>query len=145
MTEIGLHDKVTLHYRLACGDAELVNTFADQPETFELGRGQMEARLEYALKGMTEGTHTTLHLTPALAFGEHDPDRIQAFPRAELNDLASDAEIGIGHMIEFQLPNGQTLHGTVLALDATTASLDFNHPLAGRPVEFEVHILSIEK
>ncbi len=149
MTEIsptiGLNDRVTLHYRLSCGDAELVNTFEGGPETFQLGCGEIDARLEYALKGMTEGTHTTLHLTPAMAFGEHDPDRVQAYPRDDLNDLAPGSAIGIGHMIQFQLPNGQTLHGAVLALDANTATLDFNHPLAGRPVEFEVHILGIEK
>lgn len=139
--EIGLNDRVTLHYRLSCGDAELVNTFNGAPETFQFGRGEIDPRLEYALKGLTEGTHTTLHLTPAMAFGEHDPDRVQSYPRADLNDLAIDE----GHMIQFQLPNGQTLHGAVLALDATTATLDFNHPLAGRPVEFEVHILRIEK
>lgn len=144
MTEVGLHDRITLHYRLSCGDAELVNTFGDAPETFQLGQGEMDPRLEYALKGMTTGTHTTLHLTPAMAFGEHDPDRVQAYPLADLNGLASDTEVEVGHMIQFQLPNGQTLHGAVLALDATTATLDFNHPLAGLAVEFEVHILSIE-
>ncbi len=143
--EVGLNDRVTLHYRLSCGDAELVNTFGDTPETFQFGRGEIDPRLEYALKGLTEGTHTTLHLTPAMAFGEHDPDRIQSYPRSDLNDLATDAIIDVGHMIQFQLPNGQTLHGMVLALDTTTATLDFNHPLAGRPVEFEVHILRIEK
>ena len=142
--EIGLNDRVTLHYRLACGDAELVNTFNDAPETFQFGRGEIDPRLEYALKGLTTGTHTTLHLTPAMAFGEHDPDRVQAYPRADLNDLAADSAIDIGHRIQFQLPNGQALHAAVLALDATTATLDFNHPLAGQAVEFEVHILSIE-
>ena len=143
--EIGLNSRVTLHYRLSCGDAELVNTFDDAPETFQFGRGEIDPHLEYALKGLTEGTHTTLHLAPAMAFGEHDPDRVQSYPRADLNDLASGSTIDRGHIIQFQLPNGQTLHGTVLALDTTTATLDFNHPLAGRPVEFEVHILSIEK
>lgn len=143
--EIGPNDRITLHYRVTCGDTELVNTFGDAPETFQLGQGEMDPRLEYVLKGMTQGTHTTLHLTPAMAFGVRDPDRILAYPRADLNDLASKAEIDIGHMIQFQLPNGQTLHGTVLALDATTATLDFNHPLAGQSIEFEVHILEIEK
>jgi len=143
--EIGLNDRVTLHYRLACGDAEIVNTFAEGPETFQFGRGEIDPRLEYALKGLRAGTHTTLHLAPGMAFGEHDPDRVQSYPRADLNDLASESTLEVGHIIQFQLPNGQTLHGAVLALDTATATLDFNHPLAGRPIEFEVHILSIEK
>ncbi len=42
------------------------------------------------------------------------------------------------------MPNGQTFMATILAVDADSVKLDFNHPLAGLPVEFEVHILAVE-
>lgn len=138
---ITLNDRVTLHYRLASGSEELVNTFAGAPETFQLGRGEIAPLLEYALGGLTVGTHTTLHLEPSQAFGVHAAEHVQTMP---LTDLMTTEPIAINHMIQFQLPNGQTLHGMVLALDETTATLDFNHPLAGCAVEFEVHILAID-
>lgn len=136
-----LNDRVTLHYRLSSGSEELVTTFGTKPETFQLGCGEMDPRLEYALKDLAVGAHVTLHLEPAQAFGEHDPGRVQTLPLA---DLAITDPVAVGHLVQFRLPNGESLHGEVLALDTDTATLDFNHPLAGHPVDFEVHILAIE-
>jgi FKBP-type peptidyl-prolyl cis-trans isomerase SlpA len=143
MTErgINLNDRVTLHYRLTSGSEELVNTFGGAPETFQLGQGEIAPHLEYALKDLTVGTHTTLHLDPSQAFGERDEARVQTMP---LTDLTTTEPIAINHMIQFQLPNDQTLHGVVLSMNETTATLDFNHPLAGCAVAFEVHILAID-
>ena len=136
---------VTLHYRLECGGQEVVNTFDAGPETFTLGVGELEPRLEMLLLGLKVGDHMTYELGPGEAFGAHDPDLIHTLPRGDfVANLAADAELAVDGGVDFTLPNGQTLTGTVLEIDADNVRIDFNHPLAGLPVTFEVKILAIE-
>jgi len=133
-------DQVTLHYRLTCNGEDIVNTFADQPETFRIGGGDIDPRLEALLTGLQVGDHRTYELDPGAAFGSHEPQRVHAMPRDE---FAADLVLAPGHDVEFSLPNGQTLHGIIRELDDTHVQVDFNHPLAGLPVVFEVKILAI--
>lgn len=132
-------DTVTLNYRLECGGEEIANTFDDGPETFTLGQGQMEVRLELLLLGLSAGNHRRFELGPGEAFGDRDEQLIHTLPR---DDFPADMELAVGGGVEFELPNGQTLTGGVLEMDADTVRVDFNHPLAGLPVTFEVHILA---
>lgn len=135
-------DQVTLHYRLECGGEEVVNTFPEDPETFTLGSGELEGRLEALLLGLTEGQHLTFELGPGEAFGQRDEQLIHTLPRA---DFPNDMELEPGHGVQFDLPNGQSMMGTVLEIGEDTVKVDFNHPLAGLPVTLEVQILSIEQ
>lgn len=132
-------DRVTLHYRLACIGQEIADTFQGAPETFLIGTGELDAGLERALTGLAEGEHRTLHLTPWDAFGERDEGLVQTLPRRDFP-----AELEPNLQVEFDLPNGHRWLGTVVALDDDTVTVDFNHPLAGLPVEFEVQILAID-
>jgi len=136
---------VTLHYRLECAGQEVVNTFDEGPETFTLGVGELEARLEALLLGLNVGDHLTFELGPGEAFGPRDPALIHTLPRGDfVANLAADMELVVNGGVDFTLPNGQTLTGTVLEIDADNVRVDFNHPLAGLPVFFEVKILAIE-
>lgn len=134
-------DRVTLHYRLSCNGEDIVNTFADQPETFRIGGGDIDPRLEALLTGLRVGDQRTYELEPGAAFGSHEPQRVHNMPREE---FAADLVLEPGHEVEFTLPNGQTLHGIIRALDGASVKVDFNHPLAGLPVVFEARILAIE-
>lgn len=138
---VRMGDRVTLHYRLACGGEEVVGTFGEAPETFTLGSGEIDPRLEVCLLGLEAGAHTTFALGPGQAFGERDEALVQRLARDEFDPALT---LEVGHTVDFSLPNGQTLHGTILSVDDTEVQMDFNHPLAGLPVEFEVHILAIE-
>ena len=132
---------VTLHYRLTCGGQEVVNTFDEGPETFTLGVGDLDARLETLLLGLEVGDHLTYELGPGEAFGSYDPELIHTLPR---EDFPADMELAVSSGVEFTLPNGQSLTGSVLELDTDQVRVDFNHPLAGLPVTFEVKILALE-
>lgn len=134
-------NRVTLHYRLACGGEEVVNTFPEAPETFTLGSGELEARLETLLLGLAEGQHLTFDLAAGEAFGPRDEQLVHTLPRA---DFPAGMEIAPGHGVQFDLPNGQNMMGTIREIGEDTVQVDFNHPLAGLPVTLEVHILSIE-
>ncbi len=134
-------DRVTLHYRLACNGENIVNTFAAQPETFRIGQGDIDPRLEVLLTGLQADDHRTYELDPGAAFGNHDAGMVHDLPRA---DFTADMVLAPGHDVEFTLPNGQTLNGIIRSIDAETVRVDFNHPLAGLPVVFEVKILAIQ-
>jgi len=134
-------DLVTLHYRISSYGQEIVDTFPDAPETFRLGDGDIDPRLEQALTGLNEGERKVFELHPWAAFGERDESLVQTLPRS---DFPADMALPPGHQVEFDLPNGQHLTGAILEADADAVRVDFNHPLAGLPIEFEVHILAIE-
>lgn len=134
--------RVTLHYRLTCQDQELVNTFADQmPESFNLGGGEIDPRLEVLLLGLVPGDHRTWHLEAGEAFGQRDAALVHTLARSE---FAPDTPLSEGLQMAFDLPNGQSMHGILRAIDAEAVTVDFNHPLAGLAVEFEVKIISVE-
>lgn len=136
--KISIGDPVTLHYRLSCNGQEIVNTFTGEPETFCLGQYEIDPRLEVLLIGLQAGDHRTFDLDPGAAFGSHDANLIHNLPRS---DFGADLELISGHEVEFTLPNGQTLAGTVLNVAADRVEVDFNHPLADLPIMFEVKIL----
>lgn len=141
VSPLRLGDKVTLLYRLSCAGQELVDTFPDAPETFTLGDGELAPGLESLLLGLPADAHRSFQLEPGAAFGVHDPFLVHTLPRDE---FPAEMELAPGHQVEFTLPNGQTLNGTVLELTPLRVQVDFNHPLASLPVEFEVHILAVE-
>lgn len=137
-----LNDQVTLHYRIRCLEQEVASTHEAGPETFRLGQGEIDPRLELCLTGLHKGEHRLFQLAPWQAFGERHEELVQTLPRS---DFPAGMELALDHLVDFELPNGETVQGRILALDADSVQLDFNHPLAGLPVEFEVEILDIAK
>lgn len=138
---VRMGDRLTLHYRLSCAGQTVASTFGADPETFVVGAGEIDPRLEVHLLGLPVGTHTTLTLGPGEAFGVRDEALVHRLPRTDFDPTL---DLAHGHTVDFCLPNGQTLSGTILALDETHVQVDFNHPLAGLPVEFEVEVLACE-
>lgn len=136
-----LGDHLTLHYRLTCAEQIVVDTFPDEPESFTLGAGELEGRLETLLLGLNEGEHVIFELAPGEGFGPRDEALIHSLPRS---DFPAGMELEPGHGIQFELPNGQTMMGSVVETGVDTVRVDFNHPLAGLPVTLEVQIISIE-
>lgn len=139
--KLKIGDQVTLHYRLVCNGEVIANTFASEPETFRIGQGDIDPRLEALLLDLHAEDHATYDLEPGAAFGNHDADLVHMLPRSE---FAADAILTPGHEVEFSLPNGQILHGIIRSVDADTVEVDFNHPLAGLPVKFEVKLLATQ-
>lgn len=143
---------LTLHYRLAGAEGDIVNTFADAPATLQMGSGLLAEALEQRLLGLAEGSHTTFDLPAGSVFGEVDPAKQQWVPCSELGESAgADADDAryVGEVLQFTLPDGQTrVSALVAARDASNAQeprvlLDFNHPLAGQALTFEVQIIGI--
>lgn len=136
---------LTLHYRLSSLDGEdIVSTFDGTPATLQLGAGQLAPFLEACLLGLPEGTHKIFELAPEQAFGPRNPDLIQRVSRATLEENSQFGEsYALGDLVEFSAPSGGRFAGILRALDADGATFDFNHPLAGQPVRFEVKLIGI--
>ncbi|MBI1892184.1 MAG: peptidylprolyl isomerase [Burkholderiales bacterium] len=136
---------LTLHYRLASMDGEdIVSTFHENPATLQLGTGQLAPFLEACLIGLQDGEHQVFELTPEKAFGPRNPDLIQRVSRATLNEnSAPGEEYAIGDLVEFAAPNGGRFAGVLREINEDNALFDFNHPLAGQAVKFEVKIIGI--
>ncbi len=132
---------IALHYRVANGeDVELVSTFGTGPATLQLGTGELAPPLEQCLIGMAPGQRHVFLLEPDQAFGAHNPQLVQ---RIGLNDLPPNASPELHGMIEFASPSGDRFTGIVRELDTEAVLIDFNHPLAGRAIRFEVEVLGI--
>lgn len=136
---------LTLHYRLAAMDGtSIVSTFEDNPATLQLGTGQLAPFLEACLIGLPEGAHQTFELPPEKAFGPRNPELIQHVSRATLTENSNfGEEYVIGDLVEFSAPSGGRFAGILRAIDDETALFDFNHPLAGQQLKFEVKIIGI--
>ena len=139
---------LTLHYRMAApGGASIINTFEAKPATLSLGNGELSPAIEQRLLGLPEGTRTTLQLAAGEAFGERNPELVQWVARKLLNDLGDpDERYSVGDVVQFPTPDGMGQYaGAVQQVreDGSAVQFDFNHPLAGQPVEFEVHVIGV--
>jgi FKBP-type peptidyl-prolyl cis-trans isomerase SlpA len=137
---------LTLHYRLAGPQGDIVNTFGGQPATLSLGAGELSPAVEERLVGLAEGAHATFDLPSGVAFGERNPDMVQWLARKELDSMGDPQErYDVGEVIHLPTPDGQGQFAAVVqALREDGAlKLDFNHPLAGQPVTFEVEIIGV--
>ena len=132
---------LTLHYRITTLDGEeFLSTFDMSPATLQMGSGQLAENLESVLIGLPAKERFVFDLEPAQAFGEHNLRLVERIARAGLPD---GMELKENSVVEFTAPNGATFAGFLREIDATHALFDFNHPLAGQPIRFEVEIIGI--
>lgn len=146
MTIIHPGSFLTLHYRLAGPDGtDVVNTFAEKPATLSLGTGQLAPAMEARLIGLAEGTRQTFELAAGEAFGERNPELLQRVKLSLLHELGDiDAEYHVGDVVQFPTPDGQGAYaGVVREVGPDWLLFDFNHPLAGQSVRFEVQVLGV--
>ncbi len=137
---------LTLHYRLRGPDgADLINTFADKPATLSLGAGQLAPAIEARLLGLQEGTRASFDLVEGEAFGPRNPELLQRVKLALLHELGdADACYGVGDVVQFPTPDGRGQYaGVVREVGPDWLLFDFNHPLAGERVSFEVQVLGV--
>lgn len=143
---------LTLHYRVLLKDSgsEVMSTFDTKPATLQMGLGQLAEPLERLLLGLPEGAEKSFELAPGEAFGQRNPDMIQALSRSVLDsnsvtaaDGQSKEDFEIGDLLEFPRPDGGRYAGVLKELNEKYAVIDFNHPLAGQAIKFDVKLLGV--
>jgi FKBP-type peptidyl-prolyl cis-trans isomerase SlpA len=132
---------LTMHYRISTLEGEeFLSTFDMSPATLQMGSGQLAENLETVLIGLTAHERFVFQLEPNEAFGQHNPRLVERISRA---GLPAEMELKENSVVEFTAPNGGTFAGFLRELDATHALFDFNHPMAGKTIRFEVEIIGI--
>ena len=136
---------LTLHYRLSGPAGDIINTFNDKPATLSLGTGELSPAVEQRLLGLAEGTRTSFDLPAGEAFGERNADMQQWVARVLLQKLGDPLEqYNVGDVVQFPTPDGTGSYaGAVIDSNDTAVQFDFNHPLAGQPVTFEVQLIGV--
>ena len=138
---IGAGSTVTLHLSLALENGRIAeSTFDGEPHTFTLGDGSLLPGLELALYGLRAGDTQRVVLHPAQAFGVRDTAKRHHMPRSVFADYIN---LEPGTIIGFTDTGGEEMPGTVLSVTDTAVEVDFNHPLAGHAVTFEVEIIEV--
>ena len=126
---------------------DIINTFGGKPATLSLGNGELSPAIEQRLLGLAEGTRTTFELAAGEAFGERNPELLQWVARKLLNELGDpDEKYSVGDVVQFPTPDGLGQYaGAVQQIKEVGDAVlfDFNHPLAGRPVLFEVQLIGV--
>lgn len=139
---LGPGTKVTLHFALKLENGDVIDSnFEKDPATFTVGDGNLLAGFEKALFGLQEGARQTFIIKPEDGFGQPNPNNIQEIPRAQ---FGADIELTEGLMLSFADAQKAELAGVVRGFTEDVVFIDFNHPLAGREIIFDVAILRIE-
>ncbi|MDE1168119.1 MAG: FKBP-type peptidyl-prolyl cis-trans isomerase [Pseudomonas sp.] len=143
MTEqrIAQNTEVTLHFALHLENGDTVDsTFDKAPAVFKVGDGNLLPGFEAALFGFKAGDKRTVVVPPENAFGQPNPQNVQIMPRSSFQDM----ELSEGLLVIFNDAANTELPGVVKVFDDAQVTVDFNHPLAGKTLNFEVEIIEVK-
>ncbi len=111
------------------------------PAQITLGDGSISPGFEQQLLGLAIGDKKSISLKAQEAFGMPNPDNIHHMERAK---FSGDVQAEVGTIMAFSAPDGTDIPGIITEVTGESVTVDFNHPLAGRDVCFEVEIVSVE-
>lgn len=140
-TQINQSSLVTLHYRISLENGtELETSFGDEPLEFTMGEDTLTEGMELSLLELTAGDKQSITLSPEQTYGHRDPENIHDILSA---DFPADIQPEKGQVIAFDTPAGDDINGIIVDVNAEKVSVDFNHPLSGSNLVFEVEILKV--
>jgi FKBP-type peptidyl-prolyl cis-trans isomerase 2 len=133
--------RVRMHYTLKLEDGEVVeSTIGGDPLEFEFGAGEIMPGLENEMQEMVQGEEKQIVISPGQGFGERNPDAVISVSR---EDFPQETPLEEGMMFKLRRDDGTILHATVADLGEEDMILDFNHPLAGMTLYFDIRIEEI--
>ena len=139
---IGPGTVVTMHFKVSFKDGMVADASEEgEPMTFTMGDGSLINGLEMAITGLKVGDRQSVELDPLNAFGYSDPDNIHHLSRSEFSE---DLPVDPGTIISFSTPSGDEIPGMIKEVKDDVVTVDFNHPLAGHDIIFEVDIVDIQ-
>lgn len=142
VAEIKPGSKVSMHFAIKLDDGQVVDsTFERMPAKFAMGDGNLLPGFEEFLVGMVSGDHKEFDIPPEKGFGQPNPQNQQEMKRS---DFPVDMPVAPGLMVSFADAQGSELPGVISEVNGDWVTVDFNHPLAGKTLKFEVQILEVE-
>jgi len=142
MSQAKAGDSVKIHYTGTLDDGSQFDSSAGrEPLEFELGSGQVIPGFEKAVDGMAVGESKSVNIPAEDAYGVHHAQMVQEVPRSALpDDLAPE----VGMNLQAQGPDGQMLNLVVAEVRDDSIIVDGNHPLAGKALNFDIELVSID-
>jgi peptidylprolyl isomerase len=132
-------DTVKVNYRGTLSDGtEFDSSEGREPLEFVVGSGQVIPGFDGAVLGLESGESVTVTIPAAEAYGDHDDQGLQQFP---VSSFPSAPEVGWA--VELSGPAGERVPAVVAGVDDEFVMLDFNHPLAGQDLTFEITLVEI--
>jgi peptidylprolyl isomerase len=142
MSTVENGNTVSVHYRGTLNDGTEFDSSHSRDEalTFQVGTGQMIPGFDTALVGMNVGETKNVTLTPDQAYGDVNADAFADIPKTSFPD---DFVYTEGAMIQGMGPNGPVV-GTITEVNETDVNVNFNHPMSGKDLNFEIELLEIQ-
>ena len=136
-------DTVQVHYSGTFNDGEQFDSSFErgEPISFTVGAGQMIPGFDASVEGMEIGETKEISLDPDEAYGSHNPQAIQDI---EKSVIPEEFEFSVGLQVQGQTGDGRPLIGVILSEQESTVTLDFNHPMAGKELNFKLELVGIE-
>ena len=142
--KIQMGSRISLHFALLMpGGEEIDTTRRGKPAALTLGDGNLLPGFESALLGLSAGDDAQLIVSAEQAFGERVEANVRLLAKTLFAEFTSEEPLEPGLVVSFQAPDGE-LPGVVKAVYEDTVQVDFNHPLSGSDITFDVSILSVE-
>ena len=141
MGEVKAGDQVAIHYRGTLLDGtEFDCSEGREPLSFEVGAGHVIAGLDAALPGMAVGEKKNVRIACVDAYGPINPALRQVIPR---EGIPQDIPLEVGTQLQMQTPDRKPLPVMIVEVDDATVTLDANHPLAGKDLQFDFEVVAI--
>lgn len=141
MTQAKLGDTVLVHYTGKLEDGTIFDSSLErQPLQFSIGSGEVIPGFEQAAIGMSPGQSKTEVIESDRAYGPYHPEMVLVVERQQ---IPQDVEVAEGQQLHLQHPTGEVIPVTITQIDDAQVVLDANHPLAGRDLTFEIHLVAI--
>lgn len=136
------NSEVVFHFTIKLSDDSVADStkVSDKPAKLTMGDGSLTPGFERCLLGLTAGEEATFTLEPEDAFGQPNPDNIYHLDRSK---FGVDAPAEVGAIMAFTQPDGTELPGVIREVAGQSVTVDFNHPLAGQVLTFEVEIIDV--
>ncbi|MEJ2575649.1 MAG: peptidylprolyl isomerase [Gammaproteobacteria bacterium] len=134
-------DTVRIHYTGTLDDGTQFDSSAGrEPLEFALGSGQVIPGFDKAVDGMSVGENKTVQIAPDDAYGPRHEQLVQEVPKTQ---LPAEIQPEVGMRLQASGPDGQVMQLVVTAVGDDAITVDGNHPLAGKALNFDIELVDI--
>ena len=139
---INTGSEVLFHFSIKLSDGSVADStkVSGKPAKLVMGDGSLTPGFEACLLGLEAGQEASFTLPPEQAFGMPNPDNIYYVDREKFGADVTPEE---GAIIAFGQPDGSELPGVIRSVAGQSVTVDFNHPLAGQTLTFDVEIIDV--
>jgi len=141
MTQAKAGDTVKVHYTGTFDDGvQFDSSIGQEPFIVKIGAGETIPGFDKGLEGMAVGDKKAINIPAAEAYGEYNPELIHEVPRA---DIPEEIDLKVGLELQAQGPDGHSCVLSIKEINEETITVDANHPMVGRNLNFELELIDI--